>query len=82
MGVKIFIDNAGFFYKALDGKAKDPSHAERPVVTKEFLQALPDDGTPMIASDIDGEVQKIIGDSTYPRHSCEVLGEKKDEIAV
>lgn len=51
---KAFIDNNGFFYKGT--AAKDPSHAERPVVTQEFMDAMPDDGTPMLIVDIEAKV--------------------------
>lgn len=56
--MRIFIDNSGFFYKAPE--AKDPSHAERPCITQEFLEALADDGTPMLIVDIEEKVRQIL----------------------
>jgi hypothetical protein len=78
---KVFIDNNGFFYKAvattgkkgevIPGQAKDPSHAERPCITQEFLQALPDDGTPMLIVDIEAKVQTILSQRAEKRDEAE-----------
>ena len=55
---RVFIDLNGQFYKALE--SRDKSHAERSLITQEFLEALPDDGTPMYMVDIDTRIQQIL----------------------
>ena len=57
MSKRVFINNDGLWYKA---KApKDPSHAERMVVTEEFMQALKED-VPQHLIDIEAKVQQIL----------------------
>lgn len=51
---KVFIDDQGLWYKALT--ARSTSHAERPVINKDFLDALPDDGSGMHLVDIDAKI--------------------------
>ncbi len=63
--MRVFLDNEGRFYKAEE--AADKSHAERPVITADFLQALPDDGSPMFSVDIDDAVQKINAGKEYQK---------------
>lgn len=55
--MKVFIDNNGKFYKAKS--PQDPSHAERPLVSADFLAVLPDDGTGLFMVDIDAAIKAL-----------------------
>lgn len=59
----IYIDNQGLWYKVQvevgEPKAKDPSHAHRPLVSEDFYAVLPNDGTPMHMIDIEAAIQKL-----------------------
>jgi hypothetical protein len=56
--MRVFIDNNGMWYKAKE--PKESSHAERSLVTVEFLAVLPEDSTPMHMVDIDAAIAKYV----------------------
>lgn len=64
---RVFIDLNGQFYKAAE--ARDKSHAERSLVTQEFLEALPDDSSPMAMLDINVRIQQILDERNAAKHS-------------
>lgn len=65
--MKVFIDSKGLFYKA--NARKHPDDAERSVITSEFIEVLPADGSGMALIDAEEAVKRLRNQRSEPGYT-------------